>query len=78
MKRIHKERDRLLRRIARIAGLSGALSALACMAVPGSAGALETGVVVLLGLGTAVLVVVHTMHGSIPAALGAVATALAT
>jgi len=78
MKRIQKERDRLLRRIARIAGLSGAFGALACMLVPGSAGALELVIVVLLGIGTAVLVVVHTTHGSIPAALGAVATALAT
>ncbi|MCD5347700.1 histidine kinase [Agromyces sp. H3Y2-19a] len=78
MKRIHKERDRLLRRIARIAGLSGAIGALACMLIPSSAGPLELGVVVLLGLVTAVLVVVHTAHGSVPAALGVVASSLAT
>jgi signal transduction histidine kinase len=35
MKRIHKERDRLLRRVSRVAGLSGTVAALACLLVPG-------------------------------------------
>lgn len=78
MKRIHKERDRLLRRISRISGLSGAIGALGCLLIPGTAGALELGVVVLLGITTAVLVVVHTMHGSVPAAFGVVASSIAT
>ncbi|WP_308799696.1 sensor histidine kinase [Agromyces silvae] len=36
MKRIHKERDRLLRRVSRVAGLTGAVVALACLLVPGT------------------------------------------
>ena len=34
MKRIQKERDRLLRKIARIYGLTGAVGALLCIIVP--------------------------------------------
>lgn len=36
MKRIQKERDRLLRRVSRVAGLTGSLVALACLLVPGT------------------------------------------
>ncbi|MRG61748.1 histidine kinase [Agromyces sp. CFH 90414] len=36
MKRIRKERDRLLRRLARVAGLTGSFATLACLLVPGT------------------------------------------
>ncbi|WP_127792967.1 sensor histidine kinase [Agromyces sp. LHK192] len=36
MKRIRKERDRLLRRVARVAGLTGTVATLACLSVPGT------------------------------------------
>ena len=36
MKRIHKERDRLLRRLARVAGIVGTASALVCLLIPGA------------------------------------------
>ena len=41
MKRIHKERDRLLRRLARVSGLSGAVGSFLCLLVPGSSTGLE-------------------------------------
>ncbi|GAA1776613.1 sensor histidine kinase [Agromyces lapidis] len=78
MKRIHKERDRLLRRLARIAGLTGALGTCAFMFFPGASSTLEFALVVLLSLAATVLVVVHSLHGSMPAALGVVAAALGT
>lgn len=78
MKRIHKERDRVLRRLARVAGLTGAFSTCACMLIPGAASTLDVALVVLLSLTAAVLLAVHTLHGSLVAALGVVAAALGT
>ncbi|MFF2273296.1 sensor histidine kinase [Agromyces sp. NPDC058136] len=78
MKRIHKERDRVLRRLARVAGLTGALSTCACMLIPGAVSTLDVALVVLLSLAAAVLLAVHTVHGSLVAALGVVTAALGT
>ena len=76
MKRIHKERDRLLRRLARATGLTGAIGAFACLLVPGTAAGLELAVAALLSVAAVALVVVHALRGSTVAALGVVASAL--
>lgn len=76
MKRIHKERDRLLRRVSRVAGLSGTVAALACMLVPGVlSGAL------LLGAAAAVAAVgafifLATHRGQLVLFLGAIAASV--
>ena len=57
MKRIHKERDRLLRKLARVFGISGALGALAVPPRAGHGDGLELALAVLLNLGACVLVV---------------------
>lgn len=77
MKRIHKERDRLLRRLARITGLAGALAAFACLLVPGSATTPELAYGIALSVVIAGLVFVHTTRGSLAAALGVVAASVA-
>lgn len=76
MKRIHKERDRLLRRVARVAGLIGAASALACLLVPGTTSAGELVFASLLCLAVATLSVLHTERGALLPALGVVAGAV--
>lgn len=73
MKRIHKERDRLLRRVARVAGLIGAAGALACLLVPGTTSAGELVFATLLCLAVATLSVLHTDRGALLPALGVVA-----
>jgi signal transduction histidine kinase len=77
VKRIHKERDRLLRRLARIAGLIGTAGALACLLVPGTAAPGELAVSTLLCLGVAMLVVLHTERGALLPAIGVVVGAIA-
>ncbi len=77
MKRIHKERDRLLRRLARVTGLTGAIGAFACLLVPGATSGLELAVSAILSLAACTLVVVHTARGAVLPALGVVACALA-
>lgn len=77
MKRIHKERDRLLRRVARVAGLIGAAGALACLLVPGTTSAGELVFATLLCLAVATLSVLHTERGAILPALGVVAGGIA-
>ena len=73
MKRIHKERDRLLRRLARTTAILGSVGAFACLLVPGTASPSELAVATTLSLGIAVLGVLHTLRGSITAALAHVA-----
>lgn len=77
MKRIHKERDRLLRRLARVAGLVGAAGAFLCLVVPGATTPAELAVTVILSIAMAALVGVHTLRGAILPALGVVAAAIA-
>ncbi|TYL52451.1 ATP-binding protein [Agromyces mariniharenae] len=76
MKRIHKERDRLLRRLARVAGLVGSGGALACLLWPGAATSGELVVGVVLCLAMAVLVALHTSRGAVLPALGVVAATI--
>ncbi|GAA1841204.1 sensor histidine kinase [Agromyces salentinus] len=73
MKRIHKERDRLLRRVARTTALLGSVSAFACLLVPRAVDASELAVATVLSLGIAILAVLHTMRGSVAAAIALVA-----
>ncbi|WP_353809320.1 ATP-binding protein [Agromyces sp. SYSU T00194] len=56
MKRILKERDRLLRRLARVTGMTGALGALLCLMVPtgGAPGAMAWGMLGCLATAAAV------------------------
>lgn len=77
MKRIHKERDRLLRRLARVTGLVGAASALVCLVVPGATTPAELAITVILSIAMAALVGVHTLRGAVLPALGVVAAAIA-
>ena len=73
MKRIHKERDRLLRRLSRLTGLVGAASAFVCVLVPGATVPGQLAVAVATSIGVAVLVGVHTARGAMIPALGIVA-----
>lgn len=77
MKRIHKERDRLLRRLARVTGLVGAASAFACLVMPGAMTPGELAIAVILSIGMAALVGVHTLRGAVLPAFGVVAIAIA-
>jgi len=77
MKRIHKERDRLLRRVSRVTGLTGVAAALACLLVPGTLSG-----VVLLGAAAAVAAVgafvfLATQRGSVVLGGAAVLSAIA-
>lgn len=76
MKRIHKERDRLLRRLARVTGLVGAAGAFACMLVPGASSGMEFVVAALSGAAIAALVGVHSARGLLLPALGVIAVAI--
>lgn len=73
MKRIHKERDRLLRRLARITGLVGVGGALACLLPPGVTTPAELAAAGILSVAMAALVGVHTVRGAVLPALGIVA-----
>ncbi|MFF2370135.1 sensor histidine kinase [Agromyces sp. NPDC058110] len=72
MKRIHKERDRLLRRLARITGATGAVCAFLCLLVPGSASTPELAIALALTIVLTGLVFVFTTRGSLAAAAGVV------
>ncbi|UOE44565.1 sensor histidine kinase [Agromyces larvae] len=78
MKRILKERDRLLRRVARVAGITGAAGALAGLVVPGTAPvpAQIAGAGLLVALGG--LLVFATRRGGVVPLLGVVVVALMT
>jgi signal transduction histidine kinase len=76
VKRIHKERDRLLRRLARVTGLVGASSAFICLVVPGATTPAGLAVAVILSIAMAALVGVHTLRGAVLPALGVVAAAI--
>ena len=77
MKRIHKERDRLLRRLARVAGLVGTAGALACLVVPGAASPTELAVAGVLCLVIAGLVWAHTARGALLPAIGVLGGSIA-
>ncbi|MDR5699808.1 sensor histidine kinase [Agromyces aerolatus] len=77
MKRIHKERDRLLRRVSRVTGITGAAVALACLLVPGTLSGL-----LLLAAAAAVAAVgafvfLATQRGSLVLSAAAVAASIA-
>ena len=76
MKRIHKERDRLLRRLTRVTGLVGATSAFACMLVPGASSGMEFVIAALTSAAIAALVGIHSARGLLLPALGVVAVAV--
>jgi signal transduction histidine kinase len=77
VKRIHKERDRLLRRLARVAGFVGTASALACLLIPGVATPAELAVGSVVCVLVAAFVGLHTARGATLPALGVVAGAIA-
>ncbi|HKH07676.1 MAG TPA: ATP-binding protein [Agromyces sp.] len=77
MRRIHKERDRLLRRISRVAAIVGAAGTLACVLVPGAVDPLRMAIVLVLDLAVLALLVVHTSRGALAPAIGAVVAAVA-
>jgi signal transduction histidine kinase len=76
VKRIHKERDRLLRRLARVAGLVGSGGALVCLLWPGATTSGELVVGVVLCVALTLLVALHTARGAVLPALGVVAVAI--
>jgi signal transduction histidine kinase len=77
MRRIHKERDRLLRRMCRAAALIGTAGTLACLLVPGALDAPRFALVVVLDLAALALLVVHTSRGAMLPAVTAYAAAVA-
>ncbi|WP_232496715.1 sensor histidine kinase [Agromyces humatus] len=77
MKRIQKERDRLLRRLARICGMTGAVGGLLCVLVPGTATGIQFAAAALLCVAAGALVFLHTEHGGAPTALGVVGASAA-
>lgn len=77
MKRIQKERDRLLRKLARICGLTGAVGSLLCVLVPGTVTGGLLAVAVLLCVAAGILVFLHTERGGVPTAIAVVAAAAA-
>ena len=77
MKRIQKERDRLLRKLARICGLTGAVGSLLCVLVPGTVTGGLLAVAVLLCVAAGALVFLHTERGGVPTAIAVVAAAAA-
>ncbi|MFB9310474.1 signal transduction histidine kinase [Agromyces hippuratus] len=76
MKRIHKERDRLLRTLARVSGLSGAVGSFLCLLLPGASTGLELLLSAVLSAGAIVFITLHTARGAIAPALGAVACSI--
>ncbi|MCD2443982.1 histidine kinase [Agromyces sp. SYSU K20354] len=72
MKRIQKERDRLLRKLARICGLTGAVGGLLCVLVPGTATGIQFAAAALLCVAAGALVFLHTERGGVPTAVGVV------
>ncbi|MBM7504249.1 sensor histidine kinase [Agromyces aurantiacus] len=77
MRRIDKERDRLLRRLARAGSLTGAIIALACLVVPGALDADRFSLVVALDLLVIVLAVVATSRGALLPTLATILAAVA-
>lgn len=77
MKRIQKERDRLLRQLARVSGLSGTIGALACLLVPGTTTGFELASAALLSLGAGAGIALHAVRGAVAPAIAAVACSIA-
>lgn len=76
MRRIDKERDRLLRRLARAGGLTGAILSLACLLVPGAIDDRRFALVVALDLLVILLAVVATSRGALFPTVAAVVAAV--
>ena len=77
MRRIDKERDRLLRRLARAGSLTGALLALACLVVPGALDPGRFALAVALDLLVIVLAVLATSRTALLPILGTIVVAVA-
>ena len=77
MRRIDKERDRLLRRVCRAAALIGTAGTIACLVVPSDLDQARLATAVLLDVVVLALLVLHTGRGAVLPAVGAVAGAIA-
>lgn len=77
VKRIHKERDRLLRRLGRITGLVGAGAVLVCLMLPGVATPVELAIGSVLSIAVAAFAGLHSSRGALLPALGVVAGSIA-
>lgn len=77
MRRIDKERDRLLRRLARAGALTGALLALACVVVPGALDPDRFALAVALDLLVILLAVVATSRAALLPTIGTILVAIA-
>ena len=64
VKRIHKERDRLLRRLGRITGLVGAGAVLVCLMLPGVATPVELAIGSVLSIAVAAFAGLHSSRGA--------------
>jgi signal transduction histidine kinase len=76
MRRIDKERDRLLRRLARAGSLTGAVLALVCLLVPGAVDPDRFALAVLVDLALIGLVVLATARGATLPILGVIAASV--
>lgn len=72
MHRIHKERERLLSRLARLTGLTGCAGAAACLLVPDSTGVFARLIAIALLAAAAAALYLHTERGGLQTALGVV------
>ncbi|WP_350347183.1 ATP-binding protein [Agromyces sp. G08B096] len=77
MKRIRKERDRVLRRVARTAGLTGTAATLACLAVPGTLSGWLLTFALLVAVAVGLLVHLANEQGSLLLSAGVVAGSIA-
>ena len=77
MRRIDKERDRLLRRLARAGTLTGAILALGCIVVPGALDPGRFALAVALDLVVIVLAVYATSRSSLLPTIGTILIAIA-
>src|SRR5688572_13206863 len=77
MRRIDKERDRLLRRLARAGSLTGAILAFACLVVPGALDPDRFALAILLDLLLIGLVVLATARGATLPILGTIVVSVA-
>lgn len=77
MKRIHKERDRLLRRVSRVTGLTGSAVTLVCLLVPGTLSGLLLLAAAASVAAVGTFVFLATQRGSIVLFAAAVASSVA-
>lgn len=77
MHRIHKERERLLSRLARLTGLTGCAGAVVCLLVPDSTGWFARLIAIVLLFAAAGALYLHTERGGLQSALGVVGAGIA-